>query len=80
MRKIVTINASPGLLATRLCPVGKDYKPDELIGKKVPMLINLKPRNVMGIESQAMILAAEDNGKLFILHADKDVKEGSEIS
>jgi len=60
--------------------IGKDYKPDELIGKKVPMLINLKPRNVMGIESQAMILAAEDNGKLFILHADKDVKEGSEIS
>ena len=60
--------------------VGKDYKPEELIGKKVPMLINLKPRKVMGVESQAMILAAEDDGKLSILHPDKDVKEGSEIS
>ncbi len=60
--------------------IGKDYEPKELIGKKIPMLINLKPRKVMGVESQAMILAAEDDGKLSILHADKDVKEGSEIS
>jgi len=60
--------------------IGKDYEPEDLIGKKVPMLINLKPRKVMGIESQAMILAAEDNGVLSILHPDKDVNEGSEIS
>ncbi len=60
--------------------IGKDYEPEYLIGRKVPMLINLKPRKVMGVESQAMILAAEENGKLSILHPDKDVKEGSEIS
>ncbi|MDP8202095.1 MAG: methionine--tRNA ligase [Candidatus Tenebribacter burtonii] len=60
--------------------IGKDYEPEDLIGKKVPMLINLKPRKVMGVESQAMILAAEDNGILSILHPDKDVNEGSEIS
>ncbi|MDA3814139.1 MAG: methionine--tRNA ligase, partial [Candidatus Cloacimonetes bacterium] len=56
--------------------VGKDYEPEELLGKKVPMLINLKPRNVMGVESQAMILAAESDGKLTLLHPDKDVIEG----
>ncbi len=60
--------------------IGKDYEPEYLIGRKVPMLINLKPRKVMGVESQAMILAAEEDGKLSILHPDKDVKEGSEIS
>ena len=60
--------------------IGKDYEPEDLIGKKVPMLINLKPRKVMGVESQAMILVAEDDGKLSLLHPDKDVKEGSEIS
>ena len=60
--------------------IGKDYQPEEIVGKKVPMLINLKPRIVMGVESQAMILAAEDDGKLSLLHPDKDVKEGSEIS
>ncbi|MBT4332610.1 MAG: methionine--tRNA ligase [Candidatus Cloacimonetes bacterium] len=65
---------------TVIAGIGKNYQPEELIGKKVPMLINLKPRKVMGIESQAMILAAEEDGKLSILHPDKDVKEGSEIS
>ncbi|RLC53124.1 MAG: methionine--tRNA ligase subunit beta, partial [Candidatus Cloacimonadota bacterium] len=47
---------------------------------KVPMLINLQPRKVMGIESQAMILAAEDEDKLTILVPEKDVKSGSEVS
>jgi len=60
--------------------IAKYYEPANLIGKKVPMLINLKPRNVMGVESQAMILAAEDNGELTILHPDKDISPGSEIS
>ena len=65
---------------TVIAGIGKDYKPEDIIGRKVPMLINLKPRSVMGIESQAMILAAEDEGKLSILYPDRDVKEGSEIS
>jgi len=60
--------------------IAQHYEPKKLVGKKVPMLINLEPRNVMGIESQAMILAAEDNGELSLLLADKDVKQGSEIS
>lgn len=60
--------------------ISKYYKPENLIGKKVPMLVNLKARKVMGIESQAMILAAEDKDELALLHPDKDVNEGSEIS
>jgi len=65
---------------TVIAGIGKDHQPEDIVGKKVPMLINLKPRIVMGVESQAMILAAEDDGKLSLLHPDKDVKEGSEIS
>lgn len=65
---------------TVIAGIAKDYKPEELIGKKVPMLINLEPRKVMGVESQAMILAAEDNGKLTILQPEKDVNPGSEVS
>jgi methionyl-tRNA synthetase len=55
-------------------------EPEELIGKKVAMLINLKPRKVMGIDSEAMILAAEDDGNFSVLVPHKNVKEGSEIS
>ncbi|MCD4796044.1 MAG: methionine--tRNA ligase [Candidatus Cloacimonetes bacterium] len=60
--------------------ISESYEPKELIGKKVAMLINLNPRKVMGVESQAMILAAEDEGELVILVPEKDIKEGSEIS
>lgn len=60
--------------------ISESYEPEELIGKKVAMLINLKPRTVMGVESQAMILAAEDDGNYSVLIPHKNVKEGSEIS
>jgi methionyl-tRNA synthetase len=60
--------------------ISESYDPEELIGKKVAMLINLKPRKVMGVESQAMVLAAEDDGNFSVLVPHKNVKEGSEIS
>ena len=60
--------------------ISESYEPEELIGKKVAMLINLKPRKVMGVESQAMILAAEDDGNFSVLIPHKNVTEGSEIS
>jgi methionyl-tRNA synthetase len=60
--------------------ISQSYEPEDLIGRKVPMLINLQPRKVMGIESQAMILAAHDEGKLTVLVPEKEVKEGSEVS
>jgi len=60
--------------------ISESYKQEELIGKKVAMLINLKPRKVMGVESEAMILAAEDDGNFSVLIPHKNVEEGSEIS
>ena len=65
---------------TIVAGIKESYKPEELIGKKVAMLLNLKPRKLMGIESQGMILSAEDEGKYSVLIPEKDVKEGSEIS
>ncbi|MCD4819147.1 MAG: methionine--tRNA ligase [Candidatus Cloacimonetes bacterium] len=59
--------------------ISQFYKPEDLIGKKVVALFNLKPRKVMGIESQAMILSAEENGKLSVLIPDRSVSTGSEI-
>ncbi|MCF7793742.1 MAG: methionine--tRNA ligase [Candidatus Cloacimonetes bacterium] len=60
--------------------ISQHYEPEEMVGRKVPMLINLQPRKVMGVESQAMILAAHDEEKLTILVPEKNVKEGSEVS
>ena len=56
------------------------YKPEELIGEKVAFVFNLEPKIIKGIESQGMILAAEDeNGNLALLVPDKEIKEGAKI-
>ncbi|MBE5728015.1 methionine--tRNA ligase subunit beta [Candidatus Parvarchaeota archaeon] len=56
------------------------YKPEELVGKKLIVVFNLKPAKLMGLVSDGMILAASDGEKLSVLTVDKDIDEGSYIS
>lgn len=65
---------------TVVAGIARSYQPEKLINRKVLMLINLKPRKVMGVESQAMIMAAHDGEELAILEPDKDVPSGSEVN
>lgn len=61
--------------------IAKFFKPEEVIGKQVSVLVNLAPRKIMGIESQGMILLAEDNdGRLVFVTPDDDVVNGSGVS
>lgn len=62
--------------------IAKHYSPEEMVGKKVIMIANLKPAKLMGIESQGMILAASDKGdkKLVLATVDADIPVGSAIS
>jgi len=56
------------------------YKPEDLIGKKICMIVNLAPRNIRGTESKGMILSAEDaNGNLCTIMPSEDFHNGSEI-
>ena len=56
------------------------YKPQDLINKKCAFILNLQKRKVMDVESQCMILAAEDNkGNVVVLQPEKDIVEGSKI-
>jgi methionyl-tRNA synthetase len=58
----------------------KYYKPEELVGKKCVFLLNLQRRLLAGIESQCMVLAAEDKaGNVTVLQPEKDIAEGSKI-
>ncbi len=54
--------------------------PEMLIGKKVVIVANLKPRKMRGEISQGMILSAEKEGKLQIIEAPKDAENGSEVA
>ena len=58
--------------------IAKHYQPEELIGRKVVVVSNLKEAKLMGEVSQGMILAAsDDDGKLTILTVSEDISEGS---
>jgi methionyl-tRNA synthetase len=60
--------------------IAEYYKPEELIGKQVSIIVNLAPKKLRGIESQGMILMAEDaDGKLVFVSPSDAVKNGSEI-
>ena len=57
------------------------YKAEDLIGKKVIVVANLKPVKLRGIESRGMILAAEDDeGNLTMLSTLEDIKDGATVS
>ncbi len=56
--------------------IGKFYKPEFLVGKECPFAFNLETKVINGIESQGMILAADDNGPV-LLHPDKEILPGS---
>lgn len=58
----------------------KYYKPEDLVGKKCAFLLNLQRRMIAGVESQCMVLAAEDStGNVSLLQSEKDLVEGSKI-
>lgn len=62
-----------------LAGIGEKYKPEDLKGKQIPILANLDPRMMMGLESQGMILAADINGDPVLLHPDKKVANGATV-
>ncbi len=51
----------------------------ELIGKEIPILLNLEPRELRGEMSNGMILAADNDGKPVLLHPDKEIPPGSRV-
>ncbi len=60
--------------------IRKHYTPEEMVGKKVMVLVNLKPAKLAGVLSEGMLLCAEDeNGELALLTPDKKMPSGAEI-
>jgi methionine--tRNA ligase beta chain len=57
--------------------MAESYEPASLIGKQVPVLMNLEPKSFRGIESHGMILAVDVEGQPVLLHPDKKVPPGS---
>lgn len=59
--------------------VGKVYSPENLIGKEIVIIANLEPRKLMGLESNGMLLAADDENGPIILMPERETSPGSII-
>jgi methionyl-tRNA synthetase len=59
--------------------IGKSYTPEELSGKTIVIVANLKPAKLMGIESQGMLLAASNGDLLAVATFDRETKAGSRV-
>lgn len=59
--------------------IAESFTPEELIGKKLPFIINLEYRKFKGEESQGMLMAIDADEKTVLLEPLEDVKEGTEV-
>ncbi|HEX9917303.1 MAG TPA: methionine--tRNA ligase [candidate division Zixibacteria bacterium] len=60
--------------------IAQYYSPQDLIGRKIVVVANLKPAKIRGIESNGMLLAAKDGESLVLVTTDKDIKDGAKIN
>lgn len=80
-KKLMKLTIDTGIdTRTVVSGIAEYYTPEEVVGRKVSILVNLEPKNLKGIESQGMILMAADaDGSLSFVAPDRELKNGSEI-
>ena len=62
-----------------LAGIAEAYEPDQLIGRTIVLVANLKPAKLMGIESQGMVLAGSADGKIILAGFDNDLPQGVRV-
>lgn len=78
--KLIKLQVDTGEMRQIVAGIGKTYAPEDLSGKKIVVVTNLQPAQLMGVESQGMLLAATDsNGTLSLLIPEKDIQKGATI-
>lgn len=80
-KKLMKLTVDTGIdRRTVVSGIAEYYTPEEVVGRQVSILVNLEPRNLKGIDSQGMILMAENaDGSLAFVAPEKEVAPGSEI-
>jgi methionyl-tRNA synthetase len=80
-KKLMQLKVDTGMdVRTVVSGIAEYFEPDEIIGKQICLLANLAPREIKGIQSQGMILLAEDaSGKLVFVTPEEGMKPGAEV-
>jgi len=79
--KLLVLKVDTGIdVRTIVSGIAESFKPEDIIGKRVTVLVNLAPRNLRGVESQGMILMTQNpEGKLVFLNPDTDGVDNGEV-
>jgi methionine--tRNA ligase beta chain len=79
--KLMVLQIDLGDEQRQICAgIRNQYTPEELVGKQIVVVANLEPAKLRGLESQGMLLAASDEGRVIVLTPDKTVLPGAKIS
>jgi len=79
--KLLVLKVDTGIdVRTIVSGIAESFTPEEIVGKRVTVLVNLAPRNLRGVESQGMILMTQQpDGKLVFINPDTDVVDNGEV-
>ena len=77
--KLVKLRIDIGEERTIVAGIGKDYQPEELVGKSIIVVANLKPAKLMGVESHGMLLATDSVQGLTLIGFDREPKTGAKV-
>ena len=78
--KLIVLQVDLGSEQRQICAgIRNHYTPEELVGKQVVVVANLETAKFRGLESQGMLLAASDDGRVIILTPEKPVLAGAQV-
>ena len=60
--------------------IAEHYRPEEVVGRSVVVIANLRPARIRGIESRGMLLAAQEGGRLVLVTTDGDIAPGARVT
>ena len=79
--KLMILQIDLGTEERQICAgIRSHYTPEELVGRQIVVVANLETATLRGLESQGMLLAASDEGRVIILTPEKRVPAGSKVS
>ena len=79
--RLMVLRVDLGEEERQICAgIRNQYSPEELIGKQIVIVANLETAMLRGLESQGMLLAASDEGRVIVLSPEKPVQPGAKIS
>jgi methionyl-tRNA synthetase len=79
--KLMVLQIDLGSEQRQICAGIRDhYTPEELIGRQIVVVANLETARLRGLESQGMLLAASDQGRVIFLTPEKTVQPGAKVS